>query len=134
MNKHNNNFICPNCKSTKIKFRSKITNVNKIGAYSVVDEEIQCGDCFIDIPKHLGEREFNKSFDEAKDEWIKIFKPEHVKNAPFCSKCNLYYWEIEKKLDIKNMNDGNIFYQNYTIEDKIGKLICKLCNPEAFQK
>ena len=92
-------FKCPECGSQIVKenfyYKSKFGD----NLYSSVLHEIQCGFCFLDIPGHLGERLNNISFKEAKDEWINKYKPEHLKSAAKCSACNLYYYEIEKKLD-----------------------------------
>ena len=134
MNFNNNKFICPNCDSNKIKSRIRLGNIPINGPYSIVKEEIQCGNCFMDIPSHLGERSLNDKFEIIKNEWEKIYKPEHLKTAPTCSRCKLFYWEIEKKLNINGINSGDIFYQTYGIKGLKGNLVCKICDPQAFKK
>ena len=53
--------------------------------------------CFMDIPSNVFI--FNKDIDieNNKKIWKLFYKPEHLKVAPRCSKCNLYYWQIENK-------------------------------------
>ena len=128
-----NSFTCPECESTEIKSITKTNNKNLNGPYKNVNEEIQCANCFIDIPSNLS-LNITSTKKEVKKLWIEIYKPEHLKLAAKCSKCELYYWEIEKKLTIKNSNDGNIFYQSYNVEGGGGKLVCKLCDPKSFQQ
>ena len=49
----NNKFVCPECGSKNLKSRMKIYNIPTTGLYSKVNEEIQCGECFMDIPAQL---------------------------------------------------------------------------------
>ena len=44
-------FVCPECESSSIKYRFKVDYKNKI--YAGVTEEIQCAQCFMDIPSNL---------------------------------------------------------------------------------
>ena len=132
MNLSKNRFSCPECGSDKIKenfnYKSKVGN----DLYSSVLHEIQCGSCYLDIPGHLGNRLNDISIDEAKNEWINVYKPEHLKDAPKCSKCNLYYYEIEKKLDLISDKNINIFMQKFT-QNSNPDLICRICEPDNFK-
>ena len=132
MHLHQNEFYCPECGSRIIKenFHYKSKPGNTI--YSSVLHEIQCGSCFMDIPGHLGERLNNISINDAKDEWINKYKPEHLKDAAKCSICNLYYYEIEKKLELIFDKNKNIFLQKFTQNNK-PDLICRICEPDSFK-
>ena len=131
MKSYKNKFNCPECESEIVKenfhYKSKPGN----SLYSSVLHEIQCGSCFMDIPGHLGERLNDISIAEAKNDWLRKYKPEHIKDAARCSICNLYYFEIEKKLEINLEKNKNIFIQKFT---QIGNpnLICRICEPENF--
>lgn len=132
MESYQNKFNCPECDS-KI-FKEKFHYKSKLGdsLYSSVLQEIQCGSCFMDIPGHLAERSGNISIIDAKNEWINKYKPEHLKDAAKCSVCNLYYYEIEKKLESKLDKNQNIFMQKFT---QMGSpdLICIICEPDNFK-
>ena len=132
MNSNKNKFSCPECGSKKVKesFHYK----NKLGdsLYSSVLYEIQCASCFMDIPGHLAERSNNISFQEAKNEWISRYKPEHLKEAAKCSICNLYYYEIEKKLELELDKNKNIFMQKFTHKGN-PDLVCRVCEPDNFK-
>ena len=132
MNLHKNKFCCPECGSDKIKesFHYKIKSGNNL--YSSVLHEIQCDSCFMDIPGHLGERIKDFSYMEAKNEWISKYKPEHLKDAAKCTICNLYYFEIEKKLENDLDNNKNIFMQKFT-QNGNPDLICRICEPHNFK-
>ena len=132
MNLNLNKFICPECGSKKIQENFHYQNNLGTGLYSNVSHEIQCSSCFMDIPGHLGERLNNISIQEAKNEWLYKYKPEHLKEAAKCSICSLYYYEIEKKLESKLDKNKNIFMQQFT---QIGNpdLICRICKPEKFK-
>ena len=126
-----NKFSCPECGSKKIKESFHYKGKLGSGLYSGVLHEIQCYSCFMDIPGHLGERTDNISFDEARSEWINRYKPEHLKDAARCSICNLYYYEIEKKLKSILDKNKNIFMQKFTQNDN-PDLICRICEPDNF--
>jgi len=53
--------------------------------------------------------------------------------AAKCSKCSLYYWQIEKQLFDMNINSPDIFYETYDKNYIKGKMICRLCDPNAFK-
>jgi hypothetical protein len=132
MKANQNKFICPECgsKIIKEKFHYKSRSID--GLYSNVLQEIQCGFCFIDIPGHLAERYGDISIKDAKNEWINKYKPEHLRDAAKCSVCNLYYYEIEKKLETKLDKNKNIFVQKFT-QTGDPNLICKICEPDNFK-
>ena len=132
MNLHKNKFNCPECGSNKVKekfyYKSKTGN----NLYSTVLHEIQCGSCFMDIPGHLGERLNKISIKEAKNDWLNKYKPEHLIDAAKCSICNLYYYEIERKLKLDFKKNKNIFMQKFT-QIGIPDLICRICEPDSFK-
>ena len=125
-------FYCPECGSEKVKENFRYKHKTGDTLYSFVFHEIQCASCFMDIPGHLGERLNNISIIEAKNEWLNKYKPEHLRIAPKCSICNLYYYEIEKKLELDLDKNKNIFMQKFT---QIGNpdLICRVCEPDNFR-
>lgn len=131
MNKNFNKFICPECGSNEIKehfhYKPKIGD----NVYSSVLHEIQCGSCFMDIPEHIGKRLNNLSYKNAKNEWKYKYRSEHLKAASQCSICNLYYYEIEKKLQFNLDKNKNIFMQKFQKEGN-SDLICRICEPANF--
>lgn len=132
MNLNSNKFICPECGSDKIQENFHYQNKSVIGLYTNIIHEIQCGSCFMDIPVHLGERFDNVSIQEAKIKWINSYKPEHLKDAAKCSICNLYYYEIEKKLELDFDKNKNIFMQKL-MQSGNSDLICRICEPDNFK-
>jgi len=86
----------------------------------------------MDIPSHLGERHKNISFEKAEKEWKNKYKPEHLKEAAKCSVCNLYYYEIEKKIELGENKNKNIFMQKFTQAGN-PDLICRICEPDSFK-
>ena len=131
MNLSLNKFKCPECSSELIKESFHYKSKQENNLYSSVLHEIQCGYCFMDIPGHLGERINNISFEEAHNEWKNKYKPEHLKEAAKCSLCNLFYFEIEKKLKVNLHKNKNIFIQKFTQTGK-PDLICRICQPDDF--
>ena len=127
-------FQCAECESKNIKFKFKVNRKDKNNAYANVTEEIQCGSCFMDIPANVFIFQNDADIEDNKKIWNSFYKPEHLKVAAQCSKCNLYYWEIEKKLANMNINTQDIFYQSYDINAEGGKMICRLCDPKSFKK
>ena len=132
MNLNPNRFMCPECGSENIQENFHYQKNLRTGFYSNVLHEIQCGSCFMDIPVYLGQRLNNISMQEAKNEWVNKYKPEHLKEAAKCSICNLYYYEIEKKLESSLDKNKNIFMQKFTQADN-SDLICRICEPENFK-
>ena len=72
-------------------------------------------------------------FEDNKKIWLSFYKPEHLNTAAKCSKCKLYYWQIEKQLSDINITSPDIFYQTYDTKGSGGKMVCRLCDPEAFK-
>ena len=132
MNSNLNKFICPECGSKKIQENFHYQNKSGTGLYSTVLHEIQCGSCFMDVPGHLGERLNNISVIDAKKDWINNYKPQHLIEAAKCCICDLYYYEIEKKLNLNFDTNKNIFMQKFT-KDDTPDLICRICEPENFK-
>ena len=95
-------------------------------------EEIQCSNCFMDIPANVFTINNDSNIEENKKIWSSFYKPEHIKKAAQCSKCFLYYWDIEKKLSVQNIISSDIFYQTFDTKGGGGKMICRLCDPKAF--
>jgi len=126
-------FKCPECNYEKIRFRFKVNNKDKTSAYSNVTEEIQCGNCFMDIPSNVFIINKGTSIKDNKTLWNSFYKPEHIKNAAQCSKCDLYYWDIERELSSKKIISSDIFYQTFDSQGVGGKMICRLCDPKAFE-
>ena len=106
-------YKCPECDSETIRFKFKVNNNDKNSAYSNVTEEIQCAICFMDIPANIFIINENTDIKENKKIWKYFYKPEHIKIAAQCSKCSLYYWDIEKQLSQKKIITSNIFYQTF---------------------
>ena len=84
--------------SESIRFKFKVNNNDKSSVYADVTEEIQCAKCFMDIPSNVFIIEDKSNLEDNKRIWQSFYKPEHLKVAAKCSKCNLYYWEIETQL------------------------------------
>ena len=126
------NFNCPNCYSNKYNSKTLMGKKNNEGPYKDVISEIQCSDCFMDIPSNLSENINIKNLDKFRKLWINIYKPTHKLDAPKCSRCYRFYWEIEKYLFEKNIQSKDIFYQTYNPQKGVGNLVCKICDPGAF--
>ena len=124
---------CPECESTKIRFRFKVNTKEKNNAYANVTEEMQCASCFMDIPANVFIYNTDDEIEDNKKIWQSFYKPEHLKVAAQCSKCSQYYWQIEKQLSAMNITSPDIFYQTYDTKGKGGKMVCRLCDPEAFK-
>ena len=129
---YNEKYKCPECESETIRFKFKVNNNDKNSAYANVTEEIQCSNCFMDIPANVFTINNNSNIEENKKIWNSFYKPEHIKKAAQCSKCFLYYWDIEKKLSVQNIISSDIFYQTFDTKGGGGKMICRLCDPNAF--
>ena len=127
------NFLCPNCGSKDFLSKHSIGKTHKEGPYINVKYEIQCSECFMDIPSNLCENiNFNK-INDVKKLWIEDYKPIHLNEAAKCSKCLRKYWDIEKYLFLNNESTKDIFYQIFSSNKDIGDLICKICDPNAFK-
>ena len=127
------NFLCPNCGSKDFLSKHSIGKTHKEGPYINVKYEIQCSECFMDIPSNLCENiNFNK-INDVKKLWIEDYKPIHLNEAAKCSKCLRKYWDIEKYLFLNNQSTKDIFYQIFSSNKEIGDLICKICDPTAFK-
>ena len=124
---------CPECESTKIRFRFKVNTKEKNNAYANVTEEMQCASCFMDIPANVFIYNTDDEIEDNKKIWQSFYKPEHLKVAAQCSKCSQYYWQIVKQLSAMNITSPDIFYQTYDTKGSGGKMVCRLCDPEAFK-
>ena len=126
-------FQCPECESKNIRFRFKVSTKDKNNPYANVTEEIQCASCFMDIPANVFIFKNANEIEDNKKIWQSFYKPEHLKVAAQCSKCSQYYWQIEKQLSDINITSPDIFYQTYDTKGSGGKMVCRLCDPEAFK-
>ena len=124
---------CPECESKKIRFRFKVNTKEKNNAYANVTEEMQCASCFMDIPANVFIYNTDDEIEDNKKIWQSFYKPEHLKVAAQCSKCSQYYWQIEKQLSAMNITSPDIFYQTYDTKGSGGKMVCRLCDPDAFK-
>ena len=86
----------------------------------------------MDIPANVFIINNDSNIEENKTIWKSFYKPEHIRKAAQCSKCALYYWDIEKKLSVQNIISSDIFYQTFDTKGGGGKMICRLCDPNAF--
>ena len=127
------NFLCPNCGSKDFLSKHSIGKTHKEGPYINVKYEIQCSECFMDIPSNLCENINFKKINDVKKLWIEDYKPIHLNEAAKCSKCLRKYWDIEKYLFLNNESTKDIFYQTFNSNKDIGDLICKICDPTAFK-
>ena len=125
-------YQCPECESEIIRFKFKVKNNDKNSAYANVIEEIQCATCFMDIPANVFVINKDSNIEENKTIWNSFYKPEHISKAAQCSKCALYYWDIERELSVQNIISSDIFYQTFDTKGEGGKMICRLCDPIAF--
>ena len=107
---------------------------DKNNPYANVTEEIQCASCFMDIPANVFIFKNANDIEDNKKIWQSFYKPEHLKVAAQCSKCSQYYWQIEKQLSDINITSPDIFYQTYDTKGSGGKMVCRLCDPNAFKK
>ena len=130
---NNIHFNCPNCNSTTYFGKTTMGKKYNDGPYQNVISEIQCSICFMDIPSNLCENISEDLVQISKKLWIEKYKPEHIKHAAKCSKCYRSYWEIEKYLFDNNVTKKDIFYQIYNSQKGVGDLVCKICDPTAFQ-
>jgi len=68
-------FQCPECGSIKIKSHLYVSTISDPDdPWSNVLQQLECASCNFCIPAHLGERWDNISYEDAKKEWIKIYK------------------------------------------------------------
>ena len=130
---NNFNFNCPNCNSTTFIGKTSIGKKIFNGPYKDVNSETQCAECFMDIPSNLCEDINKNNLDDIRKLWNNIYKPAHKLDAARCSKCNRFYWEIEKYLFTNNISLKDIFYQTYNPQKNVGGLVCKICDPSAFK-
>ena len=126
-------YLCPNCGSNDYLSKHSIGKKFTEPPYSNVYFEIQCAECFIDIPNNLCENINPKDANLVKKSWYEEYKPAHLKHAPRCSKCSRFYWEIEKYCSENKIDSKDIFYQTYNPQIGVGNLVCKICDPTAFK-
>jgi hypothetical protein len=75
---YGNSFICPNCGG---RVPGTITNISTVGPtddpWSKILQTTDCVLCRQTIPAHLGERWNNISIEEARKEWLEVYKKAH---------------------------------------------------------
>ena len=74
-------FICPECNSEESGEEiliSKESSPSK-NPWSSVMQQVECNDCKMIIPTHLAERCDNLSIEQAKDEWVKLYRKDSKK-------------------------------------------------------
>ena len=62
-------YQCPECESEAIRFKFKVSNSDKNSAYANVTEEIQCANCFMDIPANVFIVNKESNIEENKTIW-----------------------------------------------------------------
>ena len=76
-------FICPECGSKESGeeiFMSKEPLPGKSkNPWANVMQQVECGDCKMIIPTHLAERWDNLTVEQAKDEWVKLYRKDSKK-------------------------------------------------------
>ena len=76
-------FICPECGSKESGeeiFMSKEPLFGKSkNPWASVMQQVECNDCKMIIPTHLAERWDNLSIEQAKDEWVKLYRKDSKK-------------------------------------------------------
>lgn len=78
----NNNFICPECKSTEYQdgaFLSKEPTSKDKDPWASVLQQVECSNCKMIIPSHIGLRYGDISYEEAVSEWNKLYKKDSLK-------------------------------------------------------
>lgn len=80
-------FICPECGSSEPGeefFLSKEPlNTKAKDPWANVLQQIECSKCKSIIPLHLAERWDGINYEEAKEEWLKIYKKNNKKQKYF---------------------------------------------------
>ena len=74
-----NTFKCPECGSTEVASSLYVSTDwsvtgEALSPWSYVLQQIHCANCDEYIPSHLGERWNNISYEQAKEEWLTIYK------------------------------------------------------------
>ena len=68
-------FVCPNCGGC---VPGDIANISRVGPtddpWSRVLQTIDCALCRHTIPAHLGERWNNRPIEDARKEWLEVYK------------------------------------------------------------
>ena len=68
-------FICPECKSTEYKSHLYVSTIpDPSDPWSSILQQYECAKCENYIPAHLAERWNGINVDEAKQEWVKVYK------------------------------------------------------------
>ena len=68
-------FICPECKSTEYKSHLYVSTIpDPSDPWSSILQQYECVKCENYIPAHLAKRWNGINIDEAKQEWVKVYK------------------------------------------------------------
>ena len=77
------NFICPECgckeSGEEILMSKEPPSTKSKNPWASVMQQVECNDCKMIIPTHLAERWDNFTVDQAKDEWVKLYRKDSKK-------------------------------------------------------
>lgn len=76
-------FICPECNSKESGEETLISRepspIKNKNPWSSVMQQVECNDCKMIIPTHIAERWDNLSIEQAKNEWVKVYRKDSKK-------------------------------------------------------
>jgi hypothetical protein len=76
-------FICPECgckeSGEEILMSKEPPATKNKNPWAGVMQKVVCNDCNMIIPTHLAERWDNLSIEQAKDEWVKLYRKDSKK-------------------------------------------------------
>ena len=76
-------FICPECGSKEsgeeIFVSKEPSPIKSKNPWTKVLQQVECNDCKMIIPAHLAERWDNLTIEQAKDEWVKLYRKDSKK-------------------------------------------------------
>ena len=77
------NFICPECgckeSGEEILMSKEPPSTKSKNPWASVMQQVECNDCKKIIPSHLAERWDNLTVEQAKDEWVKLYRKDSKK-------------------------------------------------------
>lgn len=68
-------FVCTECGSFEGSTRLQLAPSDAHGAWSGIVNAIRCARCGYTIPVHLGERWNDITIEQAREQWLRIFRP-----------------------------------------------------------
>ena len=73
-------FICPECGSTAAGVSMNVTTKPRLNdPRSEILEWITCASCDSEIPAHLGERWSDITPGQAREEWLRVYRPKRCR-------------------------------------------------------